>query len=655
MASPAQIAANRINSAKSTGARTPEGQAKSSMNALKHGLRSKKVELMHEESYVFENRLRKWSANGDAQTDMDEFLIHRNVCLSFDIERAENARLQRCRSLIENSDEDELTEIHQIGARLFFDPSGPTPLYGNPRTFGPKKKTSWNGEAVNPNDPAVLVRRLERSEAGCRWLKSCWEELLGQLERRFWQSHDRLKAVRLLGREPVAAIEDRNVLIIFVASAGLNPVRKNEFDDLLSDLDEDQRDRYRKALAARWPELFRARDKAEWRQMLLDLVQQNIERLNARLDVHEANADAVAEQTFARLSFDPSPEGAAMRNYQMKSLSALFRGMENYRKHKSRTSGGGNGADGVGRREREQYPSADTRWATQGTDDRSSRSFVPHDGQAERLEPAVDSTDWLDREPQSACDTDEAPAAVWQNQTNEANFYENMNLIQDQGFVEVTAISDVDSGLDNGVIRPCEASEPGQADCGTAESADAISENETTEAIDENVSAAVSTELSDREVQPACGTAETTDAVSENETTEANLDAHVNITQEQGPVDVVADSGVPSGLDNSEIQPGEARVPEQEEVRKSRSEIGSPESQNPDLDDPAGGGRSPATFPKQERRPPTRRETERTKVERLVEEKLKAGCTSLREILNSVMTTTPSESGTVGRNPPRSP
>ncbi len=58
------------------------------MNALKHGLRSKKVELMHEESYVFENRLRKWSVNGDAQTDMDEFLIHRNVCLSFDIEAA---------------------------------------------------------------------------------------------------------------------------------------------------------------------------------------------------------------------------------------------------------------------------------------------------------------------------------------------------------------------------------------------------------------------------------------------------------------------------------------------------------------------------------------------------------------------------------------
>ncbi len=624
------------------------------MNALKHGLRSKKVEMMREESYAFENRLRKWSANGDAQTDVDEFLIHRNVCLSFDIERAENARLQRCRSLIENSDEVELTEIHQIGARLFFDPSGPTPLYGNPRTFGPKKKTSWNGEAVNPNDPAVLVRCLERSEAGCRWLKSCWEELLVQLERRFWQSHDRLKAVRLLGREPVQANEDRNVLIIFVATAGLNPVRKNEFDDLLSDLDEDQRDRYRKALAARWPDLFRARDKAEWRQMLLDLVQQNIERLNARLEVHEANADAVAEQTFARLSFDPSPEGAAMRNFQMKSLNALFRGMENYRKHKSRSSGGGNGAGGVGWHEREHYPSADTRWATQGTDDRRSRSFVPHDGRPERLEPAVDSTDWLDRAAQPGCDTDLVTDFIPQNETNEANFYENVNIAQEQYSVEVTANSGAQSGLDNSVIQPGEASAPEQAGCGTGESTDAVLENETFEAkLDENVSAFDSTDLLDRAPELVCSTADTTDAVSQNKTNEANSDTHVNITQEQYAVEVTANSGAQSGLDNGAVQPVEASEREQEDVLKSESEAGNPTSQKPDLVDPPGGGRSAATLSNQERRS-ARHDRERTKVEQLVEEKLKAGCT-LREILNSVVTPPPGKSGIVGRHPPRSP
>ena len=90
------------------------------MNALKHGLRSKKVELMREDSYAFENRLNKWLTIGDAQSDVDEYLIYRNVSLSFDVDRAGNARLQRCKSLIENSDEVELTEIQELGARLFF-------------------------------------------------------------------------------------------------------------------------------------------------------------------------------------------------------------------------------------------------------------------------------------------------------------------------------------------------------------------------------------------------------------------------------------------------------------------------------------------------------------------------------------------------------
>jgi len=75
MAFPAQIAANQLNSRKSTGPRTPEGQAKSSMNALKHGNRSRKVALLLEESCAFEDRLRKWMAIGDAQNDVEEYLI----------------------------------------------------------------------------------------------------------------------------------------------------------------------------------------------------------------------------------------------------------------------------------------------------------------------------------------------------------------------------------------------------------------------------------------------------------------------------------------------------------------------------------------------------------------------------------------------------
>jgi hypothetical protein len=84
MASPAQIAANQLNSRKSTGPTTPIGRARSSMNALKHGNCSRKLALRREESRAFEDRLRKWMAIEDAQNDVEEFLTYRNVALSFE-------------------------------------------------------------------------------------------------------------------------------------------------------------------------------------------------------------------------------------------------------------------------------------------------------------------------------------------------------------------------------------------------------------------------------------------------------------------------------------------------------------------------------------------------------------------------------------------
>ena len=245
--------------------------------------------------------------------------------LSFDLDRTESARLQRRTSLIENSDENELLEIHELGKRLFFDPSGASPLYGNRKYRPSENKTSWNGLAVDPDDPWVLVKKMESSAAGCRVVAVAWRELLGLLDTmKFWQSLDRLKAARLLGRQPVDLIEDVRVAQIFVASHALRGGKESELlTDLLSDMDEEQHVRYRKAVRERFPELFRAGEAAEWKQILVDLAERNIERLNAKLEVLEENADAIDQRTFDRLNFDPTPEGDALRNYEMKCTNAI--------------------------------------------------------------------------------------------------------------------------------------------------------------------------------------------------------------------------------------------------------------------------------------------------------------------------------------------
>ena len=334
MASQAQINANRQNSLKSTGPKTPEGRSKSSMNALKHGMRSRKLAILRDESIAFENRRLKWMANADAQDDIEEFLVHQNVSLSFELERLDQARHERIIAAIENSDDDDFVAVHQLGKRLFFNPGGPTPMYGNRPEFDPTPRTSWNGRAVDPDDPALLVRSLESSEAGCRWLRERWEELRAQLEPgKFWQSPDRFKATRLLGRQPVDALEDRRIAEIFLASDALDPAGPKPFEELLSDMDGPSLGRSWNALNARWPDLVSATVPDKCRQLLLDLVDRNIERLDAKLEVYEENADSDAERAVARLGFDSSPDGERIRHYRIKCLNAFYRGLDSYRKH----------------------------------------------------------------------------------------------------------------------------------------------------------------------------------------------------------------------------------------------------------------------------------------------------------------------------------
>ena len=325
------------------------------MNALKHGRRSKMTSLLIDDSHAYEERLRKWVASADPDDDVGEFLVHRYVALSVEIDHLERAQVEELTSRIDSFEESELEAVHDLGKRLFFDPAGPTPLYGIPPSGRVKRKTSWNGLAVDPDDPAKLVEKLEASHYGCLWLKMRWSELAAQLEPgKFWQSHDRFKFIRLLRRQPIDALEDRTIAEIFVASHALNPVGHGVFDDLLSDIGTAPLAVYRKAVKARWPDLVSGDDPVKCRQVLIDLVDENLERLDAKLEEHEANADVHAQRAFASLGFDNSPHGQRIRQHQMRCVNALYRGMETYRKYqgKKKAEGGARRAEDTwGRRE----------------------------------------------------------------------------------------------------------------------------------------------------------------------------------------------------------------------------------------------------------------------------------------------------------------
>jgi hypothetical protein len=210
--------------------------------------------------------------------------------------------------------------------------------YGNRSDKPAKLKTSWNGQAVDPNDPPVLVRKLESTAAGCHWLRERWEEL--RLEPgaagKFWQAHDRFKVLRLLGRQPIHANQDRRIAQIFTASHALNPVQQNEFADLSSDLSPKQLIHYRKGIRAKWPELFETTDTAACRQVLMDLIDCCIEELDGRLEVYETNAGTISAKTVSRLCSASSAEGERSNKHKMKCSNLFFRGVDAYARYQAR-------------------------------------------------------------------------------------------------------------------------------------------------------------------------------------------------------------------------------------------------------------------------------------------------------------------------------
>jgi len=123
--------------------------------------------------------------------------------------------------------------------------------------------------------------------------------------------------------------------------------------------------------------------------------------------------------------------------------------------------------------------------------------------------------------------------------------------------------------------------------------------------------------------------------IGENAPNEADFDEAMRIVEAQEPIQVTANSGALSGLDNGVAQPGDGGTPEHREAPGSGSASGNPEPQTPDSSDRACRERSPATVAKREKR--RLRQEERRAVERMVEDKLNAGNLAPGKILMSAL------------------
>ncbi len=297
--------------------------------------------------HAHEERRRKWLAQYDAQTDYDEFMISSSASLACDVERSRRVCAADVEIKSEAAEADDTERADELGDLLFLHPAGPTALYGIDPVPPDTSAPSRNRKASDPNKPSRIVRRLEKTSAGCEFLLREWKRLRALAETGFWLAPDRFRAARMLGRQPVDALEHREVAMIFVASRGIIRLGKSEFDDLRGDMNEHALDLFMLRVKARFSDLFHESTAAEYRKMLIDLADEHITRLTSKCARHIKKATANAARTIDKLGEDQSSKGASATQLELKCMNTIKRLMAPYQKEREdKPKGGGRRAAG---------------------------------------------------------------------------------------------------------------------------------------------------------------------------------------------------------------------------------------------------------------------------------------------------------------------
>ena len=218
----------------------------------------------------------------------------------------------------------------------FWDPRGPISSYGLWPLAQGGPPTSWSGQVDDPNQPYLLVKDLEASAKGCQALLDEWTILRSRVEDNLpWQPPDRLKAIRMLGKQPIDVAIDRRINQIYLTTYAMHPRgQKNAYDDLKCDLATIDFEPFLDRIRKRWPLILDSQDTDTARQTLLDLIERVVERLEGIRDAHLAHAGEVAEKTARSLAIDTTPEGERLQRYEMQCHRRFYKCQDAFWKHR---------------------------------------------------------------------------------------------------------------------------------------------------------------------------------------------------------------------------------------------------------------------------------------------------------------------------------
>ena len=334
--SAAKLEANRRNAQRSTG---PHNCERSKFNALKHGMRAETMVLPEEDPQAFDARKASWAARLAPGDDVEQRAVDEAVSYTWLQDRARRAQLARIKASILDFGVGEANavalEVEDLGRRLFTDRLGPATFYPtvdkyreSTSSLSPSTSDSGKGRD-DPDRPGPLVLGLRSTLQGCQWMLCEWARLKSILDDgQAWVSSDKLKAVRLLGKQPVDALNDRDVAIVFIASFVLKAAKGEWSWEIMTELNSVDQKRFRDDAATRQLASLKPADGAGAREMLLALIARASEQLQAKAQVHRERAKTRAALAADYLAFDESSAGERLRRHEQAASRGIARSLE---------------------------------------------------------------------------------------------------------------------------------------------------------------------------------------------------------------------------------------------------------------------------------------------------------------------------------------
>jgi hypothetical protein len=329
--SPKQASANRLNAQKSRGPTSESGRRISSLNGLKHGLAAAATIIPTEDAREYDERVALVNSSLRPRSGLESILAVNVTRASWMIDRSIFAQRARLTSLIKERPQRELAELSNIYKRLFFDRRGP--VHGASRYNFVGERTSCSDVPDHVDDPDTLVRKIQNSVPGCLWMLDRFAELRALLAPgTAWQAQHKFMFIRLLGKQPLDALTDREVAEVHLRTWTISPSPGSPWRTIRSELGREEYRNFLFQVSRQWPDMLDSHDDAKERQALIAIVDRAVEKVKIKAAMAAERAAQDATLSDECLSFDDSPEGERLRRYHLSFHRALLRSVEAFAK-----------------------------------------------------------------------------------------------------------------------------------------------------------------------------------------------------------------------------------------------------------------------------------------------------------------------------------